>query len=144
MALPSRDSDAHWADEIRDAAVEEFDALITVKRPDGPSVLDPISGTRTPGTPGEVLIQARRGRAQNLRAPVEFDDGNGWQTKLAYRVQIDPAPGDPSITKGLLVLVADGRDPELVKMTLHVGFAANSTHMAVRTIYCATEGYRRA
>src|SRR5690606_39534091 len=114
------------------------------KRPDGPGTFDPITGGTTPGTPGEVLIADRIGRAQNLRSPIEFNDGNGWQTKLDYRVQIDPLPGDPSITKGLIVLVKDGRDPELVKMTLHVGFATNSTHMAVRTIHCATEGARNA
>lgn len=143
MALPRRDSSLTWEQEIRDAVIEEFDATITVKHPDGPGTYDPISGNTTPGAPGEVLIQDRIGRAQNLRSPIEFNDGNGWQTKLDYRIQIDALPGDPSITKGLIVLVSGGRDPELAKMTFHVGFATNSTHMAVRTINCSTEGGRR-
>ena len=145
MALSRPDFSRSWSDEIRDAAVEFFDALITVKRPDGPpGEYDPITGETEPGTPGEILIQDRIGRAQNLRSPIEFNDGNGKQTKLDYRIQIDALPGDPSITEGLIVLVDGGRDPELQKMTFHVGFATNSTHMAVRTIMCATEGGRSA
>lgn len=143
MALPRRDHPAHWADEIRDAAVEEFDAEITVKHPDGPGTFDPISGGMTPGTPGAVLISARAGRAQKLRNPVEYTDASGRQSKMDYRIQIDARPGDPSINEGLLVLVSGGRDPELEKMTFHVGFATNSTHMAVRTIMASTEGFRR-
>lgn len=142
MALPRLPRASHWSDEIHDAAVEFFDALITVKHPDKPGELDPATGQIAPGEPGEVLIENRPGRAQNLRSPIEYNDGNGSQNKLDYRVQIDPHPDDPSITEGLIVLVKNGRDPELPKMTLHVGFATNSTHMAVRTIMCRTEGRR--
>lgn len=135
---------AHWADEIRDVVIEEFDATITVKRPDGAGTFDPTTGKMTPGTSGEALITDRIGRAQKLRKPLEYNDGNGWQTKLDYLIQIDALPSDPSITKGLIALVKGGRDPELQKMTFHVAFATNSTHMAVRTIMTSSEGGRNA
>jgi len=144
MALSRPNFNRSWSEEIRDDAVGEFDAQITVKQPDGPGTFDPITGTMTPGMPGAVLIQDRAGRAQNLRSPIEYNDGNGSQTKLDYRIQIDAEAGDPSITEGLVVLVKGGRDPELTKMTFHVGFATNSTHMAVRTIHASSEGGRRA
>lgn len=142
MALaPITDPD-DWEQEIADAAIEEFDAEITVQWPGTSGEYDPISGEYGPEVPGEVIIDKRIGRVQNLRSPIEFNDGNGWQTKLTYRIQIDARPDDPSITKGLICKVAGGRDPELPKMTFHVAFATNSTHMAVRTIMCATEGAR--
>jgi hypothetical protein len=144
MALSRPNFTAHWSDEIRDDAIEFFTAKITVKHPDGPGTFNPTTGTVTPGASGAVLIKDRIGRAQNLRSPIDFNDGNGWQTKLDYRIQIDARPGDPSITKGLIVLVSGGKDPELQKMTFHVGFATNSTDMAVRTIMCSTEGGRNA
>lgn len=144
MALAPIDSEAHWSDEIRDIAIEEFDAEITVSWPGDPGTYNPITGEYEGGDLGEAIIVDRIGRVQNLRSPIEYNDGNGWETKLDYRIQIDAHEGDPSITKGLVCTVKGGRDPELEKMTFHVGFATNSTHMAVRTIHCSTEGGRHA
>ena len=142
MALAPIDTETHWADEIRDIAIEEFDAEITIRKPGKPGEYDPVTGTYGDEEEGELLIDSRIGRAQNLRSPLDYNDGNGWQTKLDYRIQFDMREDDPSITKGMVVTVSGGRDPELEKMTFHVGFATNSTHMAVRTVMCSTEGGR--
>lgn len=150
MALsrpPSKFAES-WPDEIAAAAREEFNGLVTIRKPGTPGVYDPITGEYGPYVPGDVVIPARPGLAQNLSSPREYNDGNGWQTELTYRFQCDILAGDPSITKGLIVTFAADpekgplRDPELAKMTFQVAFATNSSHAAVRTVMCATEGGR--
>lgn len=145
MALsrpPSKFAES-WPDEIRDAAVEEFNGSLTVRKPGVPGVFDPATGSYGPDVLGEVVLGPRRARAQHLRSPRSFNDGNGWQTTISYQFQCEILPGDPSITKGLIVYFEGGRDPELARMTFQVEFATNSSHAALRTIDCSTEGGRR-
>lgn len=150
MALsrpPSKFAES-WPDEIAAAAREEFNGLVTVSKPGTVTGYDPITNPNGTYVPGEIVIPPRPGRAQNLSSPREYNDGNGWQTELTYQFQCDILAGDPSITKGLIVTFSADpekgplRDPELAKMSFQVAFATNSSHAAVRTIMCATEGGR--
>ena len=142
MALsPISDAD-DWPAEIRESAREEFNGVITVSKAGEPGTFDPISGGTTGGTPPTILLGPRPARAQNLAMPSEINGGEGWETKRRYRFQCEIQPGDIAIAKGLIVTFDGGRDPEIEKMTFQVLWATNSSHAAVRTIYCATEGRR--
>ncbi|WP_217182701.1 DUF6093 family protein [Streptomyces sp. AC495_CC817] len=137
-----------WPDEILEGAREEFNGLITIRLPGEPGAYDPVTNPDAIGEPGDIVIGPRPARAQHLRTPRSYNDGNGWQTTFAYQFQCEILPGDPSITKGLVVTFSADpekeplRDPELAKMTYQTVFATNSSHAAVRTINCNTEGGR--
>ncbi|MFT4258053.1 DUF6093 family protein [Microbacterium sp.] len=144
LSRPKHLSADSWPDEIAAVARGQFNGTITIRRPGTPGGYDPITGDRFPDAPGEIVLGPRPARAQHLRAPRVVSDGNGSQTSITYQFQCDLLPGDASITKGLVVTFDGGRDPELAKMTFQVEFATNSSHAAVRTIDCSTEGGRNA
>lgn len=134
--------ESSWEHEILEAARETFNGFITISRPEAPGIYYPATGEYTDGSPGAVLIADRPARAQHIRLPEEKADGDGWQTKRRYRFQYEILPGDPSITKGLVVTYRGGLDPELAKMTFQVVWATNSSHAALRTVETVTEGAR--
>lgn len=143
--MPLQPIATSWEQEIHDGAVEEFDGEIEVRKPGTPGTpgsFDPVTGTKDPDTPGDVVLSRRAARAQQIRLPLESSDGNSWQTRRRYRFQCEILPGDPSVTKGLVVKFFGGRDPELPKMTFQVSWATNSSHAPVRTIETLTEGSR--
>ncbi|WP_406245793.1 DUF6093 family protein [Microbacterium sp. M] len=142
MALSPISDDADWPLEILESAREEFNGTLIVSKAGEPGEFDPITGGTTGGTPPTVVLGPRAARAQNLAMPSEINGGDSWETKRRYRFQCEILPGDPSITKGLIVTFDGGRDPEIEKMTFQVLWATNSSHAALRTIYCATEGAR--
>lgn len=142
MALPRINHNAHWADEIAEAAREMFDGELEISTPSTPGVYDPISGEYSPEIPGEIILSRRPARAQHLISPSDSNDGNGWQTYRRYRFQCDILPGDTSVTKGLLVRFYGGRDPEVPKMVFAVDWATNSSSAAIRSIEASTEGAR--
>lgn len=138
----SRPGGPSWTDEIREEAVGEFDGEITIRRPGTPGKFDPISGTRTGGVLGEVVIPPRPARAVPLRLPGQTNDGNGAQASRRYRFQCEMRPGDPTIDEGLVVTFTGGDDPRLAKMSFQVKFASNGSAAALRTIETVTEGDR--
>lgn len=142
MALSRVRSEAEWPDEIAEDAREEFDGEVEIREAGTPGEFDPVTGTRGPGVPGEVVLSRRPARAQHIRLPLESNDSNSWQTRRRYRIQCDILDGDLSVTKGLVARFYGGRDAEIPKMVLQVQWATNSSHAAVRTIECMTEGAR--
>lgn len=142
MALSPVNHAAHWAEEIAEVAREFFDGELEVRRVSTPGTYNPVTGEYGADTPGEVVLSRRPARAQHLSSPNETNDGNSWQTSRRYRFQCDIREGDGSVTKGLVVRFFGGRDPEVPKMVFQVDWATNSSHAAIRTIECSTEGAR--
>lgn len=142
LSRPPSRSGSHWADEIRDEVVAEFDGEITIREPGVRGDRDPVSGDYGPFTLGAIVLGPRPARAQHIRLPLDSNDGMGSESRRRYRFQCEILDGDPAITKGLVVYFEGGRDPELAKMTFQVRMATNSSHAAVRTIETLTEAAR--
>lgn len=142
MALARVRDEAEWPDEIRDAAIEEFTGELEIRLPGTPGEYNPQTGEIDGGTPGTVILSRRPARAQQIRLPEESSSGQGWETSRRYRFQCEILPGDQPVTKGLNVRFFGGRDPELPKMVFQVIWATNSSHAAIRTLECQTEGAR--
>ena len=140
MALRPITADS-WAEEIADAAREFFNATIDVLLPGTPGKYNPSSDSYTGGTEDTPVIEDRPARAQHIRLATEQSGSREWSAKRRYRFQIDLLPGDPTVTKGMIVRVRDGgRDPSLVDFAFEVITASNSSHAALRTIETVTEG----
>lgn len=139
MALSRVSPAGDWPAEILEAARETFNGHLTLYRPGEPGTYDSKTNTFAGGTPDEVLIADRPARAQHIRLPQEYNDGNGWGTKRRYRFQCEILEDDPAITKGLFVRFSGGRDPELEKVAFQVVSATNSSHAALRTIETVSE-----
>lgn len=139
MALSPISSPDSWPDEILEAAREFFNGSLSIYVPGEPGTYDPVTDTTTGGTPDVAVISDRPARAQHLRSPQDFNDGNGWDVKRVYRFQCEILAGDPSITKGMVARFTGGRDPELAKVEFQVVSATNSSHAALRTVEAVSE-----
>lgn len=142
MALSRILDDSEWPQEIADAAHEEFTGVISVIDPGtgNPGVYSAETDIRTGATPDDVVLDDRAARIQHIRLPLEMAGSREWSTKRRYRFQIDLLPGDPIITKGMVVRVTNGgRDASLTSFAFTVTAASNSSHAAVRTIETVTE-----
>lgn len=139
MALSLSNSSAGWPELILETAREFFNGTLDIYLPGEPGTYDPVTDETTGGTPDVPVITGRPARAQHLRAPQDFNDGNGWDVKRVYRFQCEILADDPSITKGMVARFSGGRDPELAKVEFQVVSATNSSHAAVRTIEAVSE-----
>ncbi|UOE45881.1 DUF6093 family protein [Agromyces larvae] len=139
---PSADG-GDWSAEILDEVRQEFNGELTLL---DPSVAVPVGDPYDPetGLGGETtfatVIAARPGRAQQFQLPLERAASGQWITKRRYRFQCEIKADDPLIEKGMLLKWSGGKDPVLSKLTFTVLAATNSSHAALRTILCSTEG----
>lgn len=129
-----------WSEEILDAARWTFNGELTVIKPGAPGSFNPVTDTETGGTPDATIVGWRPARAQHIRLPIENNDGNGWTSRRRFRFQCEIRPGDPAIQQGMVVRFRGGNDPTLALFAYQVVSAVNSSHAALRTIECITEG----
>lgn len=149
MALSPIPTADDWPDEIAALARTQFGATIEVLLPGTPGKYDAKTDSYVGGTPDQIVltgtspdhdIPGRPARAQQLRLPIEQAGAAEWSAKRRYRFQIDLLPGDPVITKGMVVRVRrNPRDPSLLHFAFQVTAASNSSHAALRTIETITE-----
>lgn len=140
FGLPPITSGDDWLAEIAAEALKEFTASIMVILPGFSGRYDPELDAHVGADTGSVALAERPARIQHIRLPLETAGSAEWATRRRYRFQVELRPGDPVITKGMIVVVTDGgRDPNLEAFTYEVISATNSSHAAIRTIETITE-----
>lgn len=142
MPPPPSVDDDDWPAAILEDAKTQFNGMLTVLDPSNPVPVgpeyDPITGTGGETAPA-VVIESRPARAQHRTSPIQADSAMEPGFLQRYHFQCEILPGDPAITKGMIVKFAGGKDPRLANMIFNVQFAANSSHAALRTIRTTTE-----
>jgi hypothetical protein len=142
MALPSRASLDDWSAEITEDAVTQMNGVISIIDPNTEQSTPyvPEADTGNTSTPATVLDHRRARIAQLIRPPSDASGGQEWSTRTRMRFQVDLLPGDPTITKGMIVIVNDGgKDHALESFTYEVTRAINSSHAALRSIDATSE-----
>jgi hypothetical protein len=138
MSLPPRTSD-DWSAEIGALAEEEMKATIVFYEPGSGGVFDPVTDTRTGGTP-EALLFRTKARVQHFRSTTDQYDLNQWSNQVNVRLQLPLSAGNGYfIRKGLIVRVeACEKFPQLLSIALQVESAINSSSAALQTVNCVT------
>ncbi|MDF2506254.1 MAG: hypothetical protein K0Q52_113 [Microbacterium sp.] len=142
MALRPIPRDTDWPEEILELAREEFWATIDVIDPSTEKVgkYDPKTDSRPIITPAAVVIEHRAARVQHIRSGLDQGGSFEWGQKRPYRVQYEPRPDDPLITKGMVVRVrTTRRNPVILRYAFQVTGAPGSDHAAVGLIDTVSE-----
>lgn len=142
MPLRPIPRDQDWPDEILEAAKEEFWAVIDVIDPSTETrgKYNPDTDQREGGTPATKVIASRAARVQHIRSGLDTAGSFEWGQKRPYRVQYEPLPGDPLITKGMVVrVVSTRRNPNMKRYAFTVTGAPGSDHAAVGLIDTVSE-----
>jgi hypothetical protein len=136
-----------WSEQIGSVLEAEgaFNCTVTFSNPNRASETeyDPDDDEGGETTP-EAIASDVMARVQNMALPTEFAQTGQWDAKRTYLVQIPFRFADPAIRKGVMVAVAGGKDPELANLPLVVVGSGNSSHAAIRSIWCSVELGRAA
>lgn len=144
MALSASNNDL--ATEIADAGVQIVNlvtqlmtAHINVYTLGDPTPYDPA--TDTGGDRAQVAVLTnRRCRIQPATTTTALNADSEWVQLRSVGFQIEALAGDPSITKGMIVTVADTpSNPAFVGQVFTVTGALNSTYAALTTITTTTD-----